>query len=116
MASPYSNQHQPAEREVLTAPLAWRIADIFKALGDPTRVKIIALLDAGELCVGEICLTLGMSQPAVSSQLRLLRTLGIVSVRREGKHAYYRLADEHVRHLFHQGLAHARHDIIHDDE
>ncbi len=116
MASPCSNQHQPAEREVLAAPLAWRIADIFKALGDPTRVKIIALLDAGELCVGEICLTLGMSQPAISSQLRLLRTLGIVSVRREGKHAYYCLADEHVRHLFHQGLAHARHDLPHDAE
>ncbi|MGQ9896443.1 MAG: ArsR/SmtB family transcription factor [Acidobacteriota bacterium] len=113
MTSPLrSNQYPSTEREVLAAPLAWRIADIFKALGDPTRVKIIALLDAGEMCVGEMCLTLGMSQPAISSQLRLLRTMGIVSVRREGKHAYYGLADEHIRHLFYQGLAHARHDVI----
>lgn len=114
MASACATEHQPSGRSPLDAQLAWRAADVFKAFADPTRVKIIALLDAGELCVGELCLTLGMSQPAVSSQLRLLRTLGIVTVRREGKHAYYALADEHIRNLFHQGLAHARHEHAHE--
>ncbi|MFQ3580798.1 MAG: metalloregulator ArsR/SmtB family transcription factor [Chloracidobacterium sp.] len=110
MASTCTTEHHPANQDVLEARLAWRVADIFKAFADPTRVKIIALLDTSELCVGEMCLVLGMSQPAISSQLRLLRTLGVVTVRREGKHAYYALADEHIRNLFHQGLAHARHE------
>ncbi len=111
MASACAAEHQSSGEMPLDTRLAWRVAEVFKAFADPTRVKIIALLDAKESCVGELCLTLGMSQPAVSSQLRLLRTLGIVTVRREGKHAYYALADEHIRNLFHQGLAHARHEL-----
>jgi DNA-binding transcriptional ArsR family regulator len=85
------------------------IAGIFAALSDPTRVRIISLLTHAELCVGDLCLVLGMSQPAVSHQLRVLRNLRIVAARKEGRHVFYTLVDQHVHDLFHQGLAHASH-------
>jgi len=88
---------------------ATRVADLFKALSDPTRVRIIGLLAHTELCVGDLCLVLGMSQPAVSHQLRVLRNLRIVQARKEGRHAFYTLMDEHIRDLFEQGLAHVQH-------
>lgn len=99
-----------AEERLLDESTATRVADLFKALADPTRVRIIGLLAHAELCVGDLCLVLGMSQPAVSHQLRVLRNLRIVVSRKEGKHVFYRLDDDHIHDLFHQGLAHARHD------
>lgn len=89
---------------------ASRIAEIFTALSDPTRVRIIGLLTHVELCVGDLCLVLGMSQPAVSHQLRVLRNLRIVAARKEGRHVFYTLVDEHIHDLYHQGLAHATHE------
>lgn len=88
---------------------ASHIAEIFAALADPTRVRIIGLLTHVELCVGDLCLVLSMSQPAVSHQLRVLRNLRIVAARKDGRHVFYTLVDEHVHDLFHQGLAHATH-------
>jgi ArsR family transcriptional regulator len=95
---------------LLDGRIAHQVAELFKAFSDPTRVRIINLLAEDEKCVGELSLSLGMSQPAISQQLRLLRTLRIVTVRREGKHSYYTLADEHVRNLFKQGLEHVQHE------
>ena len=89
---------------------ATRVADLFKALADPTRVRIISLLAHTELCVGDLCLVLGMSQPAVSHQLRLLRNLRIVNGRKDGRHVFYTLTDQHVHELLAQGLAHVQHD------
>jgi ArsR family transcriptional regulator len=88
---------------------ASRLADLFKALADPTRVRIIGLLAHTELCAGDLCRLLDMSQPAVSHQLRVLRNLRMVRARKEGRHVFYTLDDEHVHDLFDQGLAHARH-------
>ena len=84
-------------------------AELFKALSDPTRVRIVGLLAHTELCVGDLCLVLGMSQPAVSHHLGLLRSLRIVSARKEGKHVFYTLVDEHIHQLYHQGVDHVSH-------
>ncbi len=99
-----------AEEHLLDGITATHVADLFKALADPTRVRIIGLLAHVELCVGDLCLVLGMSQPAVSHQLRVLRNLRIVTSRKQGKHVFYKLDDEHIHDLFHQGLAHSQHD------
>lgn len=88
---------------------ATRMADLFKALADPTRVRIIGLLASAEVCVGDLCLALGMSQPAVSHHLKLLRMLQIVKARKNGQHVFYSLLDEHVSTLFHQAQAHVQH-------
>ncbi len=99
-----------ARHYLLDGLTATRLADLFKALSDPTRVRIIGLLANTEVCVGDLCLVLGMTQPAVSHQLRLLRNLHIVRARKEGRHVFYTLDDNHVRDLFEQGLAHSRHE------
>lgn len=99
-----------AEQHLLDGITATRVADLFKALADPTRVRIISLLAHTELCVGDLCLVMGMTQPAISHQLRLLRNLRLVTARKEGRHIFYTLADEHIHDLFHQGLAHVQHD------
>jgi DNA-binding transcriptional ArsR family regulator len=97
------------EEQLLDDQMATRLAELFKALADPTRVRMIGLLAHAELCVGDLCAVLGMSQPAISHQLRLLRTMHIVAARKQGKHVFYRLDDEHIHSLFHQGLAHVEH-------
>lgn len=97
------------QETLLDGVTASRIAEIFSALSDPTRVRIISLLTHIELCVGDLCLALGMSQPAVSHQLRVLRNLHIVTARKDGRHVFYTLVDQHVHDLFQQGLAHASH-------
>ncbi|MGA9188200.1 MAG: metalloregulator ArsR/SmtB family transcription factor, partial [Methanosarcina sp.] len=78
----------------------------FKALGDPTRVKILFSLMTRELCVCDLTAVIGVSDSAVSHQLRVLRTLRLVKFRREGKILYYSLADDHIERLFAQGLEH----------
>ena len=88
---------------------ATRIAETFKALSDPTRVRIISALAHSELCVCDIAATLGMSQSAISHQLRTLRALRLVKNRKEGRQVYYSLDDEHIYSLFKQGLDHALH-------
>lgn len=79
------------------------------AIGDPTRLRIVAALAIRELCVCDLAATLGLSQSAVSHQLRLLRRLGIVRSRRAGRLVYYALDDEHVSTVFDQTLDHVRH-------
>jgi ArsR family transcriptional regulator len=73
-------------------------------------VRIIGLLAHTELCVGDLCIALEMSQPAISYQLRILRTLHLVQARKEGKHVFYTLVDAHVHQLYDQSLEHVRHD------
>jgi DNA-binding transcriptional ArsR family regulator len=84
-----------------------RTTDIFSALSDPTRFRILAALSDDELCVCDLAAICGISQSGVSHQLRLLRDRRLVVFRREGQRAVYRLADEHVRTLIAQGLEHA---------
>lgn len=95
---------------LLDGATAHQLANLFKALADPARVRLIGLLAQAEICVNDLSVALGMSQPAVSHHLKLLRTWKIVSTRREGKHIFYTLQDEHVDTLYQQALAHVRHD------
>lgn len=82
------------------------LADIFKVLGDPTRVRILDVLSRGELCVCHLAALLGLTESAVSHQLRLLRNTRVVRSRRQGRLIYYALDDKHVLTLFRQGLRH----------
>jgi ArsR family transcriptional regulator len=82
------------------------LAEVFSALGDPTRLRILTALAVRELCVCDIAAVIGASQSAVSHQLRTLRQLDLVAFRREGKRAVYFLADDHVRTLLDQGGEH----------
>ena len=100
---------QATQEHLLDGVTATRTAELFAALSDPTRVRIVGLLAHTELCVGDLCLVLGMSQPAVSHHLRLLRTLRLVEARKQGKHVFYSLVDDHVHQLFHQGVDHIQH-------
>lgn len=83
-----------------------RLAETFRALGDPTRLRIAVALSAREMSVTDLAARLGMSQSAVSHSLRALRELRLVRVRREGRTAYYALDDDHVVRLLDQGLRH----------
>jgi DNA-binding transcriptional ArsR family regulator len=83
------------------------MADIFKALSDPTRVKILYALSLAELCVCDIASLLGKTVSNVSHQLRVLRNLKLVKFRKAGKIAYYSLDDDHIHSLFREGLKHA---------
>jgi DNA-binding transcriptional ArsR family regulator len=88
---------------------ATRVAQLFKALSDPSRVRIISALSYTELCVHDLAATLGMSQSAVSHQLRSLREMRLVRYRKQGRHVYYQLDDEHISELFRGGLEHVEH-------
>ena len=82
------------------------LADVFKVLGDPTRLRILRVLMNQEVCVRDIADELGMGQSAVSHQLRILRDARLVQFRRDGKTVYYSLADAHVLTLLDVGLEH----------
>lgn len=97
------------QEHALTPDMIGEVAEIFKALADPTRVRILHALSHSELCVGDLAVALGMKEPAVSHQLRLLRTLRVVRARRVGKLVYYSLDDEHVARLFQISLEHVGH-------
>ena len=85
-----------------------RTAELFGVLSDPTRVKVVHALSRSELCVGELARLVGVSDSAVSHQLRILRNLGLVSYRREGRKAVYSLSDEHLERILEQSLEHMR--------
>jgi len=82
------------------------LADTFRILGDPTRIRIVDALAQGDLCVHELSDKVGISESAVSHQLRLMRSMRIVRGRREGRCVYYTLDDQHILDLFQQGLRH----------
>lgn len=93
-------------RQMIAEDLTRSLAEFFKTMGDPTRVKLLYALTKKELCVCDLAAVIGASESAVSHQLRLLRTQKLVKFRREGKVLYYSLADHHVTGLFAQGLEH----------
>ena len=93
------------------------LADVFCLLGEPGRLRLlVALLEAGELCVCDLASVTGMSESAVSHALRLLRAHRVVSVNRRGRMAFYRLADGHVRMLLDLGLTHTGHTTASNPE
>lgn len=87
------------------------LADFFAALGDPTRLRIVAALAGQELCVCDLAAAVGQSESAVSHQLRGLRNLGLLRSRREGRLVYYALDDSHVSALYTQALDHVSHNL-----
>lgn len=82
------------------------LAETFKVLGDTTRVRIIDALSSTELCVQDLAHLLGVTESAVSHQLRLLRSMRLVRTRRDGRQIFYALDDDHIVGLFQQGLHH----------
>lgn len=100
---------QRVREHALSAAMTAEVAEIFKAMSDPTRVRILHTLSHAELCVGDLAAVLGMKEPAVSHQLRLLRSLRVVRARRDGKLVYYTLDDDHVLTLFELSLEHVGH-------
>ena len=82
------------------------LAEFFKVFGDSTRIRILSALSAAEVCVCDLAEALGMTQSAVSHQLRILKQNRLVKNRREGKSVFYSLADSHVRTILDQGREH----------
>jgi len=96
--------------EILSEEVISTMAESFKALGDPTRLRILGLLFDGERSVGDLADHLDVSQSAVSHQLRLLRNLDIVRFRKDGREVYYDIADDHVREILSRTLEHILYD------
>ncbi len=96
-----------ARRALLMAPRTVEaLADTFRVLGDPTRVRILDALSGGELCVCDIASLVGISESAVSHQMRLLRGMRLVRHRRDGRQVFYALDDHHIIELLKQALTH----------
>jgi DNA-binding transcriptional ArsR family regulator len=100
---PHGGDRNP---RLLDERAAQELADTFAVLGDPTRVRMVDALAHGELCVSDLADVVGLSESAVSHQLRLLRSLRIVRARRAGRQVYYQLDDNHIRTLLDQGRRH----------
>ena len=96
-------------RERLDLERASLLAETFKGLGDATRLRLLSILLEGETCVSDLAEQTETNQSAVSHQLRVLRNLGFVSNRREGRHIYYHIDDEHIEGLFNLALEHSYH-------
>jgi ArsR family transcriptional regulator len=94
-------------RRLIDTPIATRVAETFRVLGDATRVRIVHALSLSELCTCDLAELLGTSEPTVSHHLRTLRQMHLVRFRREGRLVYYALDDEHIRRLFDDSLKHA---------
>ena len=82
------------------------LADLFRVFGDSTRIRILYVLFEAEMCVCDIAALLGMTQSAISHQLRSLKNARLVKARREGKTIFYSLADDHVKTIMGQGIDH----------
>lgn len=93
-------QHMPEEEEL------YDLAEFFKVFADSTRIKILYVLLRSEMCVCDLADILGVSQSAVSHQLRLLKQMDLVKFRREGKTIFYSLADSHIENILSQGYEH----------
>lgn len=94
------------KRTPMAPPSATALADTFRVLADVTRVRILDALSRDELCVSDIAAIVGLSESAVSHQLRVLRGSRLVRPRRDGRLVYYSLDDHHIVRLFEQGLQH----------
>ena len=105
-----NHPHDEVIRRILAAQppeeTLYDLAELFKVFGDSTRVRILYALFASELCVYDIAELLGMTQSAISHQLRILKQARLVKYRREGKQMLYALDDAHIQTIFETGLAH----------
>ena len=104
------NEKAPAVPEMPDDEVLYDLADVFRVFGDSTRIKILYVLFEAEMCVCDIAQLLGMTQSAISHQLRALKNARLVKARREGKTVFYALADDHVRSIIDQGIEHVTED------
>ena len=86
----------------------YSLADFFKVFADSTRIRILYVLLCSETCVCDIAQLLGMTQPAISHQLRILKQMNLVRARRDGKTIFYSLADDHIASILSQGMEHIK--------
>ena len=102
--------HEAAARKaaLMSPRIVEALADTFRVLGDPTRVRILDALSHGELCVSDIATLVGISESAASHQLRLLRGMRLVRPRRAGRLVYYAVDDQHILELLHQAMTHVQ--------
>ena len=98
----------PHKRNLLAEEAVFNLADFFKVFGDSSRLKTLWALRQGELCVTHLAELLGMSTPAVSYQLKILRRTRLVRTRRVGKNIYYSLEDDHVHRILELGQEHVK--------
>lgn len=104
-----SHGHLAAPAHQLDAAFAATVAETMQALATPSRLRILGRLSVGPCCVNELATEVGMQPAAVSQQLRVLRHLGLVIGRREGRQVTYDLYDEHVGQLLEQAVSHVEH-------
>lgn len=102
------HHHVELPPETPSDTILYKLADLYKVFGDPTRIRILYTLSRGEFCVCDIAELLGMTQSAISHQLRVLKQSSLVKFRREGKTVYYSLSDSHVATILAQGLDHVQ--------
>ena len=95
-----TEQAQQLQGQLLSLHKAQRMAEFFGLLGDANRLRILSLLAEKELCVGDLAALVDMSESAVSHQLRTLKSMRLVSYRKQGRHVFYRLQDHHVLSLY----------------
>ena len=101
------NQIIEAVKEKMPAEeLLNELADFYKVFGDATRIKILCVLLRSEMCVCDLAEMLGMTQSAISHQIRVSKQMNLVKNRREGKTVYYSLADGHIQNIISQGMEH----------
>jgi ArsR family transcriptional regulator len=103
------------KQSLIAGPAVASLAETFRLLGDGTRVRILDAISRTELCVCDIARLLGLSDSAVSHQLRLLRSVRLVRPRRAGRMVFYSLDDQHIVRLFEQGLEHVQERAAHRD-
>ena len=99
---------EKVRQEMPDEDLLYDLAELFRIFGDSTRIRILYVLFEAEMCVCDIAALLGMTQSAISHQLRALKNARLVKARRDGKTVFYALADSHVRTIIDQGLDHVR--------
>lgn len=97
---------EKVKKTLLKDEILYDLAEFFKVFGDSTRIKIICALFESEMCVCDLAALLNVSQSAISHQLKTLKSARLVKYRRDGKVIYYSLDDEHVKHVFDEGLRH----------
>lgn len=105
----HADRVQQARTQMIDESTAAGLAQTFQALSDPSRIRLISALMDCELCVCDLTTLVGMTQSAVSHQLRILRNLRLVKNRREGRTVFYSIDDDHIRDLFQRGLEHYNH-------
>lgn len=104
----HEKNFQKSKNKMLNTKLSQQLSKLFKVLDDPTRLKILSALSENELCVHDLATLLGISQSAVSHQLRKLKDARIVKFRKTGRTVFYSLDDEHIEKLLEMGIKHTK--------